>query len=45
MNLDNIEGDFDYVGPNLLVYEVRNKKKFKTLAGQIFNWGAMQFSS
>ena len=45
MNLDNVEGDLDCVGPNLLAYEAINKKKVKTLPGQIFSGGAMQFSS
>ena len=44
-NLGSVGVDLDYVGPDLLVYEVRNQKKNKTLAGQIFSGGAMQFSS
>ena len=46
MNLDSVEGDLDCVGPDLSVCEVRiqKKKKVKTLAGQIFSGGVMQFS-
>ena len=29
MNLDSIEGDLDYVGPNLSICEVRNHKNSK----------------
>ena len=29
MNLDSVEGDLECVGPNLLVYEVRNLKNSK----------------
>ena len=29
MNLDSVEGDLDCVGPDLLVYEVKNQKKSK----------------
>ena len=44
MNLDSVDGDLDCVGPDLSVYEVRNQKKVKTLAGQIFSGSTMQFS-
>ena len=29
MNLDNVGGDLGCVGPNLLVYEVKNEKNAK----------------
>ena len=43
-NLDSVGVDLDCVGPDLSICEVRIQKKVKTLAGQIFSEGVMQFS-
>ena len=43
MNLDNVGDDLDCVRLDLSIYEVKNQKKVKTLVGQIFSGGAIQF--
>ena len=43
--LDSVGVDLDYTRPDLSVCEVRNQKKLKTLAGQFFQWGVIQFST